>query len=273
MSPHDAHARRPIEIAATVPPPDGEGCLEILADRLRDWPGVIAIEADFRASTLSVRYQPSLVSLDELNAFADDVGSVFAQRVTTCEKRDRLDACSECALRFGRLHAEDAAQLEATARHGFVRLARRTPAEEGVEIVRPLSEKPWGAPFTPEEEEEHSEGRAMIALTVTCLVALLLGIVAERLHAPAWMAPALFLASAVTGGWFATQSTIAALAEAKFDVNLLMILAAAGAAAIGYILEAAVLMFLFSLSNTLEVYTMGRTRHALKALMQLRPIV
>jgi Cd2+/Zn2+-exporting ATPase len=50
-----------------------------------------------------------------------------------------------------------------------------------------------------------------------------------------------------------------------------MILAAAGAAAIGYIFEAAVLMFLFSLSNTLEIYTMGRTRHALQALLKLRP--
>ena len=53
---------------------DGEGCLEILADRLRDRPGVIAIEADFRESTLTVRYQPALVSPDDLNALADDVG-------------------------------------------------------------------------------------------------------------------------------------------------------------------------------------------------------
>jgi Cd2+/Zn2+-exporting ATPase len=37
------------------------------------------------------------------------------------------------------------------------------------------------------------------------------------------------------------------------------------------VFEAAVLMFLFSLSNTLEVYTMGRTRRALHALLKLRP--
>src|SRR5437762_13866989 len=50
-----------------------------------------------------------------------------------------------------------------------------------------------------------------------------------------------------------------------------MILAAAGAGWIGYVFEAAVLTFLFSLSNTLEVYTMGRTRRALHALLKLRP--
>ena len=57
----------------------------------------------------------------------------------------------------------------------------------------------------------------------------------------------------------------------RFDVNLLMMLAAIGAGVIGYVFEAAVLMFLFSLSNTLEVYTMGRTRRALHALLKLRP--
>ena len=40
---------------------DGEGCLEILADRLRERPGIVAIEADFKDSTLTVRYQPALI--------------------------------------------------------------------------------------------------------------------------------------------------------------------------------------------------------------------
>jgi hypothetical protein len=40
--------------------------LEILSDRLRHSPGVVAIEADFRESTLTVRYQPSLVEPDQL---------------------------------------------------------------------------------------------------------------------------------------------------------------------------------------------------------------
>ena len=74
-----------------------------------------------------------------------------------------------------------------------------------------------------------------------------------------------------SGGWFTARSTFAALARLEFDVNLLMLLAAAGAAAIGHAVEAATLMFLFSLSNTLEAYTMGRTRHALHALLKLRP--
>src|ERR1041384_3704713 len=68
---------------------DGAGCLEILADRLRERPGIVAVEVDFKDNTLTVRYQPSQVTPDELNSLADEVGALFSQRVTACERRDR----------------------------------------------------------------------------------------------------------------------------------------------------------------------------------------
>jgi len=250
---------------------NGEGCLEILADRLRDRPGIVAIEADFGDHTLTVRYRPALVTPDELNALADDVGTLFLQRVTSCEKRDSIDACEECALRLGRLDSGALAEFRATATRGRVSLVRHEQPDDSVEVVRPLSHKPWGARLTHEEQAQRSKGRSMAVLTGACLVLLLAGSVAGRLGAAEAVTDAVFLASAVLGGWYTARSTFAALSRFEFDVNLLMLLAAGGAAAIGYVAEAAVLMFLFSLSNTLEVYTMGRTRRALRALLNLRP--
>ena len=250
---------------------NGEGCLEILADRLRDRPGIVAIEADFGDHTLTVRYRPALVTPDELNALADDVGTLFLQRVTSCEKRDSIDACEECALRLGHLDSGASAEFRATATRGRVSLVRREQPDDSVEVVRPLSHKPWGARLTHEEQAQRSKGRSMAVLTGACLVLLLAGSVAGRLGAAEAVTDAVFLASAVLGGWYTARSTFAALSRFEFDVNLLMLLAAGGAAAIGYVAEAAVLMFLFSLSNTLEVYTMGRTRRALRALLNLRP--
>ena len=249
---------------------DGEGCLEILADRLRERPGIVAIEADFKDGTLTVRYQPSRISPDDLNALADDVGAMFAQRVTACEQRESLDACEACALRLGHLDAAAATEFRASATRGRISLARRQEPDDSVEVVRPLTHKPWGAKFTHAEQEQRSKGRAMAVLTGVCLVLLVAGALAERSGATA-AAKATFLASAMAGGWYTALSTWAALRRLEFDVNLLMLLAGAGAATIGYPAEAAVLMFLFSLSNTLEVYTMGRTRRALRALLDLRP--
>src|SRR2546422_4317797 len=81
----------------------GEGCLEILLDRLHASPGVLAIEAKFSDGTLTVRYDPLQVSPEELNALAEEIGALFAQRVTYCERRSSADACDECALRLGRV--------------------------------------------------------------------------------------------------------------------------------------------------------------------------
>jgi Cd2+/Zn2+-exporting ATPase len=262
--------------AAAVPvahPPlagDGEGCLELLADRVREEPGIVAIEADFREGTLTVRYQPSRLTPDELNAIADEIGALFSQRVTTCERRETLDACEACALRLGRLDPVAAAEFQASASRARIRFSRRLQPDDSVEVVRPLTSKPWGARLTHAEQEERSKGHAMAVLTGSCLALLVAGSIVERTASPA-AAQALFLASAVAGGWYTARSTWASLRRLEFDVNLLMLMAAAGAAAIGYAPEAAVLMFLFSLSNTLEVYTMGRTRRALHALLDLRP--
>jgi Cd2+/Zn2+-exporting ATPase len=262
--------------AATLPvhppvPDAAPGCLELLADRLREEPGIIAIEADFRGSTLTVRYQPAQVSPEALNRVADEVGQLFTLRVTSCERREQLDACAECALRLGRLDPDSAREFDASATPGRVALARRALPDDAVEVVRPLTEKPWGARLSPAEQEERSEGRSMAALTAVCFAALASGMVIELFRGPEWLPKLLFLTSAVSGGWYTARSTFTALMERRFDVNLLMLLSALGASLIGYLHEAAVLMFLFSLSNTLEVYTMGRTRRALHALLELRP--
>jgi len=253
-------------------PRDGEGCLEILAERLRVTPGILAVEVDFGASMVSVRYEPARIDPRQLTEFADEIATLFAHRVTTCEQRSNPDACHECALRLGRLPAGETGNFSVTASPSAVGLSRRVIPSGSLELRRPLeARKPWGATLSLEELEHLARGRAMAAMSGAGLALLIVGMVLDRLSLPPiWHQGAFFL-SAFAGGWFAVRSTTRALLQLRFDVNLLMILAAVGAGIIGYLFEAAVLMFLFSLSNTLEVYTMGRTRRALHALLKLRP--
>ncbi len=75
----------------------------------------------------------------------------------------------------------------------------------------------------------------------------------------------------LAGGTGSALSAWTSLRRGRIDVNLLMLLAAAGAAYLGAWPEGGVLLFLFSLSNALEYYAMGRTRRAIRALMRLRP--
>ena len=75
----------------------------------------------------------------------------------------------------------------------------------------------------------------------------------------------------LTGGWEATWEALRALRRASLEVDLLMVIAAAGAAFLGHWAEGSVLLFLFSLGNTLETFAFGRTRRSIQGLMELRP--
>lgn len=84
----------------------------------------------------------------------------------------------------------------------------------------------------------------------------------------AWVA---YTIAYLTGGYYGLKGGVEALREFTLDIDLLMILAAAGAAVVGQPFEGVMLLFLFSLSNVLQAYALGRTRQAITALMQLRP--
>jgi Zn2+/Cd2+-exporting ATPase len=75
----------------------------------------------------------------------------------------------------------------------------------------------------------------------------------------------------LVGGIPILRSTIESLSEKRLSIDFLMGAAALGAAGVGQPLEGAILIFLFSLSNTLEAYALGHTRRAIGALMDLHP--
>ncbi|ODS59171.1 MAG: ATPase P [Acidobacteria bacterium SCN 69-37] len=76
----------------------------------------------------------------------------------------------------------------------------------------------------------------------------------------------------LTGGLPAALRAGGALwKEHILDIDLLMVVAAVAAAAVGAPFEGAVLLTLFSVSTTLEARALGRARRAIEAMMALRP--
>jgi Cd2+/Zn2+-exporting ATPase len=127
------------------------------------------------------------------------------------------------------------------------------------------------APTTP-EAQELAALPWMVRLTATCLLSLVAGWLVEDFTAlPRWLPGALYAVAYASGGYYSIQEAWDTLKQRRFDVNFLMIVAAAGAALVGQPREGAVLMFLFSLSGTLETYAMGRTHASIRALLDLAP--
>ncbi len=113
--------------------------------------------------------------------------------------------------------------------------------------------------------------RVMLALAALCGFCALAGFLLPKLGAPALVALPLFIAAYLAGGWFASIDLAGELRRGIFDINLLMIVVALGAAGIGAWVEGATLLFLFSLSNALERFANYRTEHAIGSLLQAAP--
>lgn len=128
------------------------------------------------------------------------------------------------------------------------------------------------SPASIPEEVELATLPWMIRLTMLCLSMVVLGWTLELwADLPRSVIWSFYAVAYISGGFFSIQEAWDTLKQRQFDVNFLMIIAAAGAAIVGQPLEGAVLMFLFSLSNTLETYAMGRTHASIRALLDMTP--
>ena len=89
--------------------------------------------------------------------------------------------------------------------------------------------------------------------------------------APPFVSTGLYLAAYFFGGFFTLREAIDSLKLRRFEIDTLMLVAAAGAAVLGEFAEGALLLFLFSLGHALEHYAMGRAKRAIEALAELAP--
>jgi Cd2+/Zn2+-exporting ATPase len=86
-----------------------------------------------------------------------------------------------------------------------------------------------------------------------------------------WLSPWFYVAGTVVGAIHPVRRGLIALRSRTLDINALMVIAAAGAVALGDWAEAASVAFLFSIAQWLEVRTMERARQAIRSLVDLAP--
>jgi Cd2+/Zn2+-exporting ATPase len=121
--------------------------------------------------------------------------------------------------------------------------------------------------------QDEAETRYYLRVTAVVAVAMVAGGLLEWVpgEPSVWRWLPLGIAYLVGGSRIARDSWETLRDEHKLSIDFLMGTAAVGAAVVGSPLEGVILIFLFSLSNTLEHFAMGRTRSALTKLMDMRP--
>ncbi|MGW0523788.1 heavy metal translocating P-type ATPase [Crossiella sp. NPDC003009] len=94
---------------------------------------------------------------------------------------------------------------------------------------------------------------------------------ATLLGGPSWLWWSLYLACYAAGGWEPGLSGLRALRQKTLDVDLLMVVAAIGAAAIGQVMDGGLLIVIFATSGALEAFATARTEASVRDLLDLAP--
>ncbi|MFG2768119.1 heavy metal translocating P-type ATPase [Streptomyces rubiginosohelvolus] len=103
------------------------------------------------------------------------------------------------------------------------------------------------------------------------LVLFLLALPIYLAGGPPWLWGVLFAATYITGGWEPGWEGLKALKAKTLHVDLLMVVAALGAAAIGQVFDGALLIVIFATSGALEVVATARTADSVRGLLDLAP--
>ncbi|QYY34985.1 heavy metal translocating P-type ATPase [Ruficoccus sp. ZRK36] len=258
----------------------------------RQSPGVVGVDIDHESGKIDILYDPARTTNADIERTARKLGEQMAAVPGKCVFRLNGRGCEECARRIGidlerrpGIRRASASFLGGVLSVSFdqgghseasvLETARQAGAE-----VEPLEEA-LHREETEKEDSRKSLGAFLrywltgsrlemifTALTLVCMVA---GLVTEKLGAVSLVYNTLYVLAYAFGGYFGTLAGWESIRKRVVDVDLLMILAALGAAYVGAPFEGAMLLFLFSFSEVLQTFAIGRTRNAIKALAQMRP--
>ena len=235
-------------------------------------PGVIRTSVGVEKHEVTIDYDPSVITEASLREVVTRLAPEHDGHFDKCLMRLEGRACEACALHLER--KAEAIPGVVRARATFIGGTMAVTYDDALLTPEQVVEKvhATGAPVRPVSTEE-PEGwlrteRIEAAAMIFCLLFAIAGWAAGTGTA---LSTFCYVLAYGCGGVFGLRACIQSLKEWTIDVDLLMVLAALGAAYVGAPFEGATLLFLFSLSNVLQEYAIDRTRKAINSLMKLRP--
>ena len=260
---------------------DCADCAVSLERAVATIPGVAHVSVNFPAAKMAVEYEPAKTTHSDITSSIRAMGYSVTEpdrsgRTTSRFHLTGLD-CADCAKTVEQNVASLPGVVEARVNFSLAQLTVRhesdLPADK---IVKAIEMSGYGATLDDQRAAESDQPfwrvNKWALLTAGSGLALLAGTVASVGARSEAVTIPLFALAIILGGYRIARSGVYGLViSRRMDMNLLMTLAAIGAAAIGEWTEGAVVVFLFSLGNTLESYTMDRARRAIRELMSVSP--
>lgn len=284
------HIRIDLTLLLPDVPDEADECVQRLEAVLRTEPGIAKVhvvhEDGTRTGALCLHFDPARLSVPDVQRLARSSGAEIASRYGHLIVRLRVIGAEDSGIGI-----EQSIRDVRGVLHASVNLPAQLAAIEfdrEVTDAKALREKldAFGVAAGPAEEADAepmgSESSALgwyhrhreLTWSLGAAAFLLAGFGLEHwLGAPLGLVVTLYLCAYLLGGLDLVTHWSKAVTSGRitFDIDLLMLLAALGAAVLGAWAEGAFLLFLFSLAHALEHAAMGRARDAIRALGDLAP--
>ena len=251
-------------------------CLNRLEASFQNQKGILRahLEREKSPVDLCLHYDPNLLTLSDVKRLAERAGAQIINRFHHESVPIEGMDCSDCARviehSLGRMDGVLSVNVNYPAEKMWIEYDNKKINRASIEKrVRSMGYE------IPVEglRSWYKENREIVFSLIAGLL-LLIGWLGETFFGlPVAIATTLYITAYIFGGWDISQHAWHAIKEKHFDTDLLMVMAALGAAALGEFAEGALLLFLFSLGHALEERALDRARAAVRALADLAPKV
>lgn len=249
---------------------------------LADHSGIVRVRPDPVNARVDIDFDPERLSESDVRELVEEHRDLVAAVVQKSIFRLEGGACEACAVKLEKKAVKIPGVRRASATYlGKVLSITFDPGISGESHVidqlrnagadiSPLVTKKKSGPRNLRERVLSGDLNEEISCALGLLF-LLAALVIGKTAGGGITTHALYLGAYLFAGQQGVRSAIASLREGVLDVDVLMVLAALGAATIGAPFEGALLLFLFSFSNVLQRHAMERTQRAIESLLTLRP--
>lgn len=243
--------------------------------------GIIRVNTDPEHAVVDVEFDPSVLADGQVRELLKEHITGIESKIRKSTYRLESNACERCAMKLERrvTALPGVRRASATYLGRVLSVSFDSSAEDKVAMEQQLQKV--GANISPIESTPKARLSLMQKLRagelneeISCglgLVFLIAALIVEKVAGVGSATWALYAGVYIFAGQQGVRSAWASLREKELDIDVLMVLAAIGAALIGAPFEGGLLLFLFSFSNVLQRHAMDRTSRAIESLLTLRP--
>lgn len=262
---------------------DCADCAAKVEKAVRRLAGVLDAQLNFAAAKMKVDYDGTIMGEDEIVKVITGFGysatpTITARDISDCRKSvfrlAGLD-CADCAAKLEKRIAALTGVSLVTLNFGAGKMTveHNITEQKIIEVVEQAGYQAVSDSVVTTSVQGKigwwQKPRILSTLVSGLMLAVAMGL--DWLGISEQFAVLFYILTMFVGGYHVAKSGLYGLKSLTLDTNFLMVIAVIGAAAIGEWSEGATVVFLFSLGNALQTYTLDKTRASIRSLMEIAP--